>query len=118
MVSGGVVGKKGDDAEERGGEEGGEAGGCADEKRGEPAEIAYGNAEEVSLAGRAGGLVWIGMGSWWASADRISLMAESVGNGLVRAVDVARDVTERKAPNGVAFGVFGEPPFRMRSWRG
>ena len=38
-------------------------------------------------------------------------MAESVGNGLVRAVDVAREVTARKAPNGVAFGVFGDPPF-------
>ena len=38
-------------------------------------------------------------------------MAESVGNGLVRAVDVARDVAARKAANGVAFGVFGEPAF-------
>ena len=35
-------------------------------------------------------------------------MAEGLSNGLVRAIDVARDVVVRHAPNGVAFGVFGD----------
>ena len=35
-------------------------------------------------------------------------MAEVAGDGLVRAVDVARDVTMRRASNTIAFGVFGE----------
>ncbi len=38
-------------------------------------------------------------------------MAEGVGNGLMRAVDVAREVKVLRAPNGVAYGVFGDPPF-------
>lgn len=38
-------------------------------------------------------------------------MAEGVGNELMRAVDVARAVKVLRAANGLAYGVFGEPPF-------
>ena len=38
-------------------------------------------------------------------------MAESVGKGLVRAVDVAREVRLERAPNGVSYGVYGDPAF-------
>ena len=35
-------------------------------------------------------------------------MAEGVQNGLVRAVQVARDTATRRAPNGVAYAAFGD----------
>ena len=35
-------------------------------------------------------------------------MAEGVENGLVRAAQVARETTVRRAPNGVAYGAFGD----------
>lgn len=35
-------------------------------------------------------------------------MAESVQDGLIQAVQVARETTVRKAPNGVGYGAFGE----------
>ncbi len=35
-------------------------------------------------------------------------MAEGVGSGLVRAIDVARKLEMRRASNGVSFAVFGE----------
>ena len=46
-----------------------------------------------------------------ASANRILLMAEGVGNGLVRAVDVAREARLRRTANGLNYGVFGDPAF-------
>ena len=36
-------------------------------------------------------------------------MAERVGNGLVRAVDVAREVRLQRTANGLSYGVYGEP---------
>src|SRR6185369_14431740 len=36
------------------------------------------------------------------------LMAEGVQNGLVRAVQVARDIATRRAPNGVAYAAYGD----------
>lgn len=35
-------------------------------------------------------------------------MAEGVQNGLLRAVQVARETAVRRAPNGIAYGAFGE----------
>jgi hypothetical protein len=35
-------------------------------------------------------------------------MAEGSSKGLIRAVDVARDAALRRAPNGVAYGIYGE----------
>src|SRR3954453_13542133 len=36
------------------------------------------------------------------------LMAEGVQNGLVKAAQVARETTVRRAPNGVAYAAFGD----------
>ncbi|SFS03296.1 hypothetical protein SAMN05421771_0762 [Granulicella pectinivorans] len=36
-------------------------------------------------------------------------MAEGSSKGLIRAVDVARDAGTQRAPNGVAYGIYGEP---------